>query len=152
MPYANTVSIGSTGIFIAPNAYNVTHLNSSGWLVCDKITGNNGEWHFNSRHMPEPNDTELEFDFPFTKELLGGEWPEEGFQFKLTRHWVGDEEDPSNNSAKNANGKSPMPGNKKEVIVTVTKDNPVGSFGTVKFKASDIWNSANGITLSLIHI
>ena len=57
MPNASSVKVKSDGMratIIAPRASVDIDSTAEGWLVCDKVISNNGEWHFISNKVPRP--------------------------------------------------------------------------------------------------
>lgn len=60
MPYVNHLAISSNNMratLIAPKAFVNLNANGEGWLVCDTIVGNSGEWHMIYRKLPEVTPT-----------------------------------------------------------------------------------------------
>ena len=56
MPYVNDLAISSDNMratLIAPKAFVNLNVTGEGWLVCDTIVGNSGEWHMISKKLPE---------------------------------------------------------------------------------------------------
>ena len=56
MPYVNDLAISSDGMhatIIAPKAFVNLNVTGEGWLVCDTIVSNSGEWHMISKKLPE---------------------------------------------------------------------------------------------------
>ena len=56
MPYVNDLAISSDGMhatIIAPKAFVNLNVTGEGWLVCDTIVRNSGEWHMIYRKLPE---------------------------------------------------------------------------------------------------
>lgn len=55
MPDARNLTVASDGIaatIIAPSAKTFISVTGEGWLLCDRLDGNSGEWHMISRHIP----------------------------------------------------------------------------------------------------
>lgn len=55
MPDAKNLTIASDGIaatIIAPSAKAFISVTGEGWLLCDRLDGNSGEWHMISHHIP----------------------------------------------------------------------------------------------------
>ena len=55
MPYVNDLAISSDGMhatIIAPKAFVNLNVTGEGWLVCDTIVSNSGEWHMISKKFP----------------------------------------------------------------------------------------------------
>ena len=60
MPYVNDLAISSDNMratLIAPKAFVNLNVTGEGWLVCDTIVGNSGEWHMIYRKLPEATPT-----------------------------------------------------------------------------------------------
>lgn len=60
MPYVNDLTISSDGMhatIIAPKAFVNLNVTGEGWLVCDTIVSNSGEWHMIYRKLPEVTPT-----------------------------------------------------------------------------------------------
>ena len=56
MPYVNDLAISSDGMhatIIAPKAFVNLNVTGEGWLVCDTIVSNSGEWHMIYRKLPK---------------------------------------------------------------------------------------------------
>ncbi|MCI5731564.1 MAG: choice-of-anchor A family protein [Eubacterium sp.] len=56
MPYINDLAISSDNMratIIAPKAFVNLNVTGEGWLVCDTIVRNSGEWHMISKKLPE---------------------------------------------------------------------------------------------------
>lgn len=55
MPYVNDLAISSDNMratLIAPKAFVNLNVTGEGWLVCDTIVSNSGEWHMISKKLP----------------------------------------------------------------------------------------------------
>lgn len=60
MPYVNDLAISSDGMhatIIAPKAFVNLNVTGEGWLVCDTIVSNSGEWHMIYRKLPKVTPT-----------------------------------------------------------------------------------------------
>ena len=60
MPYVNDLAISSDNMratLIAPKAFVNLNVTGEGWLVCDTIVRNSGEWHMISKKLPEVTPT-----------------------------------------------------------------------------------------------
>ena len=67
MPYVNNLEICSDGMratLIAPKAYVNLITTTEGWLVCDTIVKNEGEWHMISKKIPHVTSTPKETPIP----------------------------------------------------------------------------------------
>ena len=56
MPYVNDLAISSDNMratIIAPKAFVNLNVTGEGWLVCDTVVSNSGEWHMISKKLPE---------------------------------------------------------------------------------------------------
>ena len=60
MPYVNDLAISSDNMratLIAPKAFVNLNVTGEGWLVCDTIVSNSGEWHMIYRKLPKVTPT-----------------------------------------------------------------------------------------------
>lgn len=60
MPYVNDLAISSDNMratLIAPKAFVNLNVTGEGWLVCDTIVSNSGEWHMIYRKLPDVTPT-----------------------------------------------------------------------------------------------
>ena len=60
MPYVNDLAISSDNMratIIAPKAFVNLNVTGEGWLVCDTIVRNSGEWHMISKKLPKVTPT-----------------------------------------------------------------------------------------------
>ncbi len=60
MPYATNLNLNSDGMratIIAPKAFVNLSTTSEGWLVCDTVVSNSGEWHMISKKVPKVTPT-----------------------------------------------------------------------------------------------
>ena len=60
MPYATNLNLNSDGMratIIAPKAFVNLSTTSEGWLVCDTVVSNSGEWHMISKKVPKATPT-----------------------------------------------------------------------------------------------
>ena len=62
MPYINDLAISSDNMratIIAPKAFVNLNVTGEGWLVCDTIVSNSGEWHMIYRKLPKVTPTPM---------------------------------------------------------------------------------------------
>jgi len=79
IPNATSLNVNSDGMratVIAPLADTFISTTAEGNLVCNKVTGNNGEWHFISKRVPVPTPTPTPpvtayGELTITKEVVG---------------------------------------------------------------------------------
>jgi len=67
MPYVNNLEISSDNLratLIAPKAFVNLNVTGEGWLVCDTIVSNSGEWHMISKKVPDITPTPKETATP----------------------------------------------------------------------------------------
>ena len=60
MPYVTNLNLNSDGMratIIAPKAFVNLSTTSEGWLVCDTVVSNSGEWHMISKKVPKVTPT-----------------------------------------------------------------------------------------------
>ena len=60
MPYVTNLNLNSDGMratIIAPKAFVNLSTTSEGWLVCDTVVSNSGEWHMISKKIPKVTPT-----------------------------------------------------------------------------------------------
>ena len=60
MPYVTNLNLNSDGMratIIAPKAFVNLGTTSEGWLVCDTVVSNSGEWHMISKKVPKVTPT-----------------------------------------------------------------------------------------------
>ncbi len=67
MPYVNNLEISSDNMratLIVPKAFVNLNVTGEGWLVCDTIVSNSGEWHMVSKKVPDITPTPKETATP----------------------------------------------------------------------------------------
>ena len=120
---------GMFGIVLAPNGNVSVGGTSTGWIVCNKFTGNNGEWHGVWQDMPKSEISSTQVNFYVKKTLVnnGDETPE--FDFEL---W---ETGPRYFSDTKDHGEKIS--SKIETIHVNSYDNNIGrnSFKTIKYNS-----------------
>ena len=71
MPYVTNLNLNSDGMratIIAPKAFVNLGTTSEGWLVCDTVVSNSGEWHMISKKVPKVTPTPNATATPTPKE------------------------------------------------------------------------------------
>jgi len=135
----------SEGVYLFPKAdYSIADV-SAGWLVANNILRvGSQEWHCLSKDIPKFFDNEVTFDFLIKKNLVGTDWNGKKFTFHIEPFCeVMPGESKANGNKIKDPSLVPMPQN-TTITIDENSSGKTQSFGSIKFKASEVFDLYNG--------